>query len=75
MAHRMARWQFIATNPPSLPQKAVNSKGILPKMAETFRLRIYNWIINCPDRMHCMVYLPTFGCIASAFRLIKWSDM
>ena len=31
------------TKPPvTSPQKVVNSKGILPKMAETFRLRIHN---------------------------------
>ena len=48
---QMVFWQFIATsNPPSsLPSKwVVNSKGILPKVAERFRLRIYNR--NCPDR-------------------------
>ena len=44
--------QFIATKPPRSPQKVVKSKGILPKMAETFRLRIdvfYNQLLNCPD--------------------------
>ena len=40
--------QFIETFPAGWsPQKVVNSKGILPKMAETFRFRIY--FINCPD--------------------------
>ena len=37
--------QFIATGiPPGTvtPKKVVKSKGILPKMAETFRLRIHN---------------------------------
>ena len=37
---------FIATRS---PQKVVKSKGILPKMAETFRFRIY--FIKCPEVM------------------------
>ena len=47
MSERHWSRQFIATKPPRSPQKVVKSKGILPKMAETFSVRIY--FINCPD--------------------------
>ena len=36
------------------PQMVVKSKGSVPKMAETFRLRIY--FINCPDYWLIRIY-------------------
>ena len=51
--------------------KGSDCKGILPKMAETFRLRIY--FINCPDiepisSMYGILCLPTFG----LFLMVKY---
>ena len=41
------------------PQMVVNSKGILPQMAETFRLRIYNKLPRWDDMKMTFFFLPT----------------
>ena len=62
-ADNVGLWQLIESSPADIgdlrfsvengwkgiPKRVVKSTGILPKMAQKFRLRIYRFIMNYPD--------------------------